>query len=564
MPFEAVRKEYKMKTAYPTTRQSSANKNDRITALYCRLSQDDGLDGESNSISNQKAILKKYAEDNGFRNIMIFADDGYSGTNFNRPDWQRLTGMIEEGLIGTIIVKDLSRLGRNYLQVGMYTEMVFPNADIRFIAVNNGVDSFSQTENDMTPFINIFNEFYAKDTSKKIRAVFKAKGNSGKPLTTNPPYGYKKDPENKYHWLLDEEASQIVKRMFRMTVEGYGPSQIGTVFEKEHILNPTAYKASKGIATNHTYDNPYRWSCPSVNSILTNPMYLGHTVNFRTQIKDFRTKKKVTNDPSQWAIFENTHEPIVDQETFDIVQRIRNGRRRVTPLGEMPVLSGMLFCSDCGGKLFQCRCKGWSHEQEYFNCSTYRMHKGCTSHQIHNVQVEAILLHEINTMLQFSKEREAELVKVVMHHSEKDVSRQLRESNKELEQAQARIAKLDSIVQNLYEDNLDGKISDERFAKMSANYDAEQQQLTERVQELQTIISSVREQHVNVDSFLKQVKKYTEIQELTPEIIRALIEKIEVFQPVKVPGTRTKEQKVRIYWNFIGAVEIPRKIEISA
>lgn len=547
----------KMTTSY---RPSSSIAGDKITALYCRLSQEDDLRGESNSIVNQKAILKKYADDQNFPNTMYFVDDGYSGTNFNRPDWQRLIGMINEDKIGIIIVKDMSRLGRDYLQVGMYTEMLFPTHDIRFIAINNGVDSINGTENDMTPFINIFNEFYAKDTSRKIKAMFKAKGNSGKPLCTNPPYGYLKDPEDKNHWIVDEEAAEVVKEIFRLCIAGYGPSQIASILEKRQIEIPIYHAKRLGITLPARSDghSHYGWDDTTITRIFTRQEYLGHTVNFKTRTKSFRDKKKLANDPSEWAVFENTHDAIIDQESFDIVQRIREGRRRVTPMGEMPILSGMLFCADCGSKLYQVRHRGWTHEQEIFICAKYRKHKGmCTPHQIHNVQVEEILLRELRLITAYVREHEEDFIQLITRHSEKELTRQLRDSTRELSQAEERIGKLDGIIQRLYEDNVEGKISDERFAKLSAFYEAEQSQLESRKADLTESIAASKEQRLNVDSFLGMVRKYTDITELTAEIIRSFVEKIDVLKPEKVPGTRTKKQTIVIYWNFIGAVEIP-------
>lgn len=546
-------------------RQSFVNVDSKITALYCRLSRDDELQGDSNSIINQKAILKKYADDNGFGNTRFFVDDGFSGTNFNRPDWQRLLSMIDEGCIGTIIVKDMSRLGRDYLQVGMYTEMVFPNADIRFIAINNGIDSANQTDNDMTPFINIFNEFYAKDTSKKIKAVFKAKGNSGKPLCTNPPYGYLKDPDDKNHWILDEVAAPIVKEIFAMCVAGRGPSQIASELTRRGIPTPSEHFKAIGLNRTTVSEQSGNWQTKTISGLLIKPEYLGHTVNFKTRRKSFRDKRTLRNDPSEWAVFENTHEAIIDQETFDIVQRIREGRRRLTPMGEMPILSGMLFCADCGAKLYQVRARGWGHEKEHFVCATYRKIKGgCTSHQIHNVQVEEILLHELRKITAYAREHESEFVSLVAKQSEKELNRQLKDSRREMDQAKTRINKLDVIMQKLYEDNLDGKISDERFSRMSAMYDDEQMTLSHRVEELQSFIDEANEKSLNIDSFLMMVRKYTEITELTAEIIRSFVEKIEVYQPEKVPGTRTKKQTICIYWNFIGAIDIPTENEKTA
>ena len=537
---------------------SSAKRDDKITALYCRLSRDDELQGDSNSIKNQKMILQKYAEDNGFRNITTFVDDGYSGTNFNRPDWQRLMQLVDDGLVGTIIVKDMSRLGRDYLKVGMYTEIVFPNADVRFIAINNGVDSENQVENDMTPFINIFNEFYAKDTSRKIRAVFKSKGQSGKPLSPNPPYGYIKDPEDKLHWIVDEEAAEHVREIFRLCIQGYGVTQIANEMGKRHVLNPTAYAKQKGrsVAGNRSTLDDYTWSDSTISHMLSQMQYLGHTVNFKTYRKSYKQKKRLDNDPSKWQIFENTHEAIIDQETYDIVQRIRDGRRRWTPMGEMPVLSGMLFCADCGAKLYQVRKRGWDHSQEYFVCASYRKIKGaCSSHRIKNVVVEELLLEGIRNITAYAKEHEDEFVEMVTKKKRAELNRSLRDGKRELEQAQARIQKLDEIIQHLYEDNLAGKISDERFAKMSTNYENEQKMLEGRVSELCDLISDEQETNINVERFLALVQKYTDIQELTAEVVREFVEKIYVHQVERIDGR--KVQRVRIVWNCIGEFTPP-------
>lgn len=525
-----------------TSRQSSAVKEDKITALYCRLSRDDELQGDSNSIKNQKAMLQKYADDNGFRNTSLFVDDGYSGTTFDRPDWNRLMELVDDGKVGTIIVKDMSRLGRDYLKVGMYTEMIFPNADIRFIAINNGVDSDNQAENDMTPFINIFNEFYAKDTSRKIRAVFKAKGQAGKPLCTNPPYGYVKDLEDSLHWIVDEEAAKVVREIFRLCVQGYGVSQIAKEITKRHIMNPTAHAKANGInpPDNRRDAGDYIWGNSTISHMLSRPEYLGHTVNFKTYRKSYKQKKQLHHDPSEWQVFENTHEAIIDQETYDIVQRIRDGRRRVTPMGEMPALSGMVFCA------------------------TYRK-KGkevCPSHQIRNSVIEKFLLAGICEIAGYAQANEEEFVEMITKKSRAEVDRSLRDGKRELEQSQARIHKLDEIIQRLYEDNIEGKISDERFVKMSENYETEQKTLECRVTELRGLIADQQESSVNVDRFLALVRKYTDVRELTPEIIREFVERIEVFKPERINGHRV--QKMRIVWNCIGEFMPPQKDEKTA
>ncbi len=542
-------------------RQTSTIAENKITALYCRLSQEDELKGESNSITHQKEMLQKYADENGFHNTQFFVDDGYSGTNFDRPDWQRLSGMIDEGLIGTIIVKDMSRLGRDYLQVGMYTEMIFPNANIRFIAINNGVDSINGTENDMTPFINIFNEFYAKDTSRKIRAVVKAKGQSGKPIASTPVYGYLKDPKDKNHWVVDEEAAAVVREIFSLCIKGYGVSQIASELTRRHIEIPTAHMVKLGLRENIVYtdNDSYLWGDSTVTRILQRQEYLGHTVNFKTHTKSYKNKKRVDNDPSEWLIFENTHEAIIDQVTFDTVQRIRDGRRRVTPMGEMPILSGMVFCADCGRKLYQVRgvCLEKLHQSEYMVCSTYRKKKGqCTSHQIRNCVLEAILLQQIQAVTAYACENEDDFIRLVTESTEQDLNRKLKECKKEYEFAKQRVDKLDDIIRRLYEDNIEGKITDERFVKMTADYENEQHQLKLQLSELQKEIDSTVNKTDNAAQFLKLVRKYDSITELDAEIIRTFVSKVIVHHPDKSSGHR--RQQVDVVFNLIGEVILPK------
>ena len=548
-------------------RQSLTNTllSSKITALYCRLSRDDELQGDSNSIRNQKAILQKYADDNGFTTTQFFVDDGYSGTNFNRPDWTRLMALVEDGQVGTIIVKDMSRLGRDYLKVGYYTEMIFPEADVRFIAINNGVDSASQQESDFTPFLNIINEWYAKDTSKKIRAVFKAKGQSGKSLATIPPYGYIKDPEDKNHWIVDEEAAEVVREIFHLCVSGYGPTKLANELQRRKILTPVEYAKSKGwsVRSVKQQDDPFAWDTSTVVRILERQEYIGNTVNFKTYRKSYKQKKTLRKDPSEWQVFEGTHEAIIDKETFAIVQRIRDGRRRLTPMGEMPILSGMVFCADCGSKMYQVRMRGWEHDKEYFVCANYRKKTkaACTSHQIRNVVIEQLLLEDLRRVTAFAKRHEEEFVRLVTDSASRSLNREMKDNRKEYEQSQARIAALDKIIQRLYEDNVTGRISDERFARMSATYEAEQQTLEKRVAELQILMDGAKQKAMNVEYFLSLVRKYTDIQELTGEIIREFVEKIIVFKAEKVDGHR--QQRIQIIYNAIGAVEIPNEKEAA-
>ena len=532
----------------------------RFTALYCRLSRDDELQGDSNSIKNQKLILQKYADDNGFRNTRFFVDAGYSGTTFDRPDFQRMIAEMDAGRIGTVIVKDMSRLGRDYLKVGFYTEVAFPEADVRFIAINNGVDSTNQQESDLTPFINIFNEFYAKDTSKKIRAVFKAKGQSGKPLCTNPPYGYKKDPDDKTRWIVDDEAAAVVKEIFHLCMSGYGPTQIAKELRKRRIEPPAEYGKRVGVnvpaAKQRENDDPCRWTTSTVVHILERREYTGCIVNFKCHKKSYKSKKRVQNDPSEWAIFEGMHEAIIEPEVYDTVQKIRDGRRRQTPMGEMPALSGMVYCADCGHKLYQVRGRCLP-QSEYMVCATYRK-KGksvCPSHQIRNSVIEQLLLDDLQRVTAYARNHEDEFLRLVTRNSEKALDRELRDCRKEYEQAKARIAKLDTLIQRIYEDNVEGKISDDRFAKLSGNYEAEQAQLQRRVEELQRFLDDAKEKSLNADHFLALVRKYTDIRELDAEIIREFVERINVFQAEKVDGHR--QQRIQIIYNCIGAVDLP-------
>lgn len=529
-----------------------------ITALYCRLSRDDELQGDSNSIIHQKQILKKYADDNGFMNTEFFVDDGFSGTNFDRPDWQRLIDKVNKGIIGTIIVKDMSRLGRDYLRVGYYTEILFPDNDIRFIAINNGVDSAAKQESDFTPFLNIINEWYAKDTSKKIKAVVKAKGESGKHLTTNPPYGYMKDPNDKSHWIIDEDAAKVVREVFDLCVKGYGPSQISNILKDKHILSPASYYKSKGLPQrtlkSDETDDCY-WSETVISRMLEKEEYIGNTVNFRTYKKSYKSKKHLWNDKDKWLVFKNTQEPIIDENTFNIVQNIRKGRRVRTNMGEMPLLSGLVYCADCGAKMYQVRGKDWTHEQEYMVCASYRKKskQTCSSHQIRNTVLEELILDDLRRVTAVVKENEDEFINLVTSHSKEETTKANKELTKELEISTARIHKLDSIIQSLYEDKLEGVISAERFIQMSANYENEQETLKTKISEIKKQLNDSSNQNNGAETFINYCKKYTEIQELDCEIIRAFIKKVLVYKAEKVDGHRV--QRIKVIYNFIGSID---------
>lgn len=530
---------------------------EQIDALYCRLSRDDELQGDSNSIKNQKAILSKYAQEHGFINPHFYVDDGYSGTNFNRPDFQRLMDDVNEGKVRTIIVKDMSRLGRDYLKVGFYTEITFPEANVRFIAINDQVDSESSVDNDFTPFRNIINEWYAKDTSKKIRAVFKAKGLSGKHLCTIPPYGYKKDEHDKQQWIVDEEAAKVVKEIFSLCMQGYGPTQIARILTERGRETPIIYKRRVGLPiTSQETEFPEIWATQSVNKILANPTYLGHTVNFRTKKKSYKSKKKIDLPKEEWAIFENTHEAIIDQDTFDTVQRIRQAKRRPTSMGEMSIFSGLVYCADCGQKMYLCRCTTMK-QKEYFNCSSYRKKKKatCTSHQITVEAVKHFVLTNLQRVLAFAKNYEQEFLEIVRNENEKELRRKLLTQTRELEEADKRIQALDRIIQNLYEDKVCGNLSDERFVKMSQSFEQEQRDLKERVYFLRQELSKAKEQSDNVMRFMRSVRKYTEIAELTPEVVREFVQKVVVYQAEKINGRRT--QRIDLYFNGVGQILLP-------
>lgn len=524
---------------------------EEITALYCRLSQDDKQEGDSNSIINQKKILKKYALDRGYTNIQFYIDDGVSGTTFNRAGFQSMIADVEAGKVKRVIVKDMSRLGRDYLQVGMYTEIFFPEHDVHFIAVNDGVDS-NQEDNEFTPFRNIINEWYAKDTSKKIRAVKRSKGMAGEHIGSHPPYGYMKNPENKKEWIIDEEAAEVVREIFRLCVGGYGPTRIAHILTERKILCPTYYALEKGGKPRTALPaDKYTWNGPVVAKILDRMDYLGHTVNFKTHVKSYKVHKTIYNSPDQWKVFEGTHEAIIDKETFEIVQKIRAGKRRPTRMGEMPMLSGLLYCADCGRKLSFHRKADEPAEKHHYLCENYRSNTAnCTMHYIRNVVVERIVLENLKEVIQYVSNYEDEFVQMIMDSDMRQRNRELAQKKKRLAEIQKRIGELDTIFQRIYEDNIIGKLSDERFMKMSKGYEDEQHTLQTEANEIQSELQQEEKKSVDVKRFLAIVKKYTDLTELTPEILREFIDKIIVHAPDKSSGRRLQE--IEIIYNHIG------------
>ncbi len=547
--------------------QPQEDDTDGITACYERLSQEDKLEGESNSIVNQKKILEKYCRDHGYTAIRHYdEDDGYSGTNFNRPGFQRMLADIKAGKIKRVIVKDMSRFGRNYLQVGMYTEMLFPEYGVHFIAVNDGVDSV-RGDSEFTAIRNVFNEMYAKDTSKKIRATWQSKGRSGEHLTTIPPYGYKKDPEDKKKWIVDEEAAAVVQKIFSLCVDGMGPTQIAKWLRTSKVLNPTAYARAKGLpVSNKSTADPYKWTNETVSRMLERVEYLGHTVNFKTTKQSFKSKKKLWNDPSEWVIFENTQEPIIEESVFLIVQNIRQGRRRPTKMGEMGMFSGLLFCSDCGGKMYLCRANNFKPEQEYYICSTYRKDRTlCTTHSIRRVVLEEIVLRNLREAIAYVSQFEDDFIQRAADRDLWERDKELAQKKDVLAQAEKRIAELDVIFKRLYEDNISGKLSDERFIKLSHDYEQEQANLKTMVENLRQDVKQQEKQKINVKHFIAAVKKYTDMTQLDASILREFVEKIyisDVYTPDE-NEPRIKVRDIQIVYNFIGAFDFEEAREQS-
>lgn len=527
------------------------NYPDNITALYARLSQEDALDGESNSIANQKKILLKYAKDNGFSNPIFFIDDGVSGVTFDRPGWNEMIRLAEAGKVTTVIVKDMSRMGRDYLKVGYYTESFFAERDIRYIAINDGVDS-DKGDNEFTPFRNLFNDFYARDTSKKIRAVMRAKGNAGEHLCTNPPYGYMKSPDNKKQWIVDEEAAAVVKRIFDLCVAGKGPMQIAKILTADKVLTVKAYYAKRDGKT--MPDNLYRWDYKSISGILERPEYTGCTVNFKTYSKSHKLKKRLQNTPENYRIFPNTQSAVIEEKVFERVQGLRANKRRPTKTGRQGLFSGLLYCADCGEKLYFCTTNSFSPKQEHYVCSNYKSNTGtCSAHFIREETLTLFVRQRIFDVTAVFFDDIQGFQNMVYQQRFEEAEKAIKQKKKELEQAKKRIAELDRIFKRIYEDDISGTISHERFLKLSAEYEAEQKELTEFVKAEQTAVDTYEQDRTDFDSFAAIIRKYVGIRELTPTIVNEFVKKIVVHAPDKSSGHR--RQKIEIVWNFIGELE---------
>ena len=542
-------------------KQSNNNKKSRdVTAfLYERLSRDDNMDGESYSIGNQKKLLIKVAKEKGYTNLVHFFDDGISGVTMDRPGFADMIQQLEQGKAAAVFVKDLSRLGRNYIEVGRLTEEFFPNHDIRLVAVSDNIDT-DEGENELAPIRNLFNEWYARDISKKRRISNKIKGNAGEPMG-QPPYGYIKDPENPKRWIVDEEAAQVVRRIYRMTLEGVGTEQIAAKLEEDGVLTPRAYWHSKGINRPGKVKDlpPTHWNSSSVIKMLSVQEYCGDILNFKTYSKSYKNKKRLENDRENWAIFKDVHEPIIERAVFEQVQQKRGKmRKRQAKDGERSMFSGLLVCADCGSNLHFHFNQG-NPEIKYFNCSNYKGNRG-TCGSTHYVRVdflEQVVLGEIRRLTKYAGLYEDDFLKEVIGHSRQAEETERRLKEKELKSLLARDDELDGLFERIYEDNVSGKLSDDRFAKMSRRYEEEQKELSEKIKKLRSEIEKQSSRAASTDMFVSIVRKYTRARKLTPRMLNELVEKIEVYNAEKIDGEWV--QRLRIHYNCVGEMNIPNE-----
>ena len=526
-------------------------------AIYCRLSKDDDQQGESASIANQKKLLAKVAKEKGYTNLVHFLDDGISGVTMDRPGFVEMICQLEQGKAAAVFVKDLSRLGRNYIEVGRLTEEFFPNHDIRLVAVSDNIDT-AEGENELAPIRNLFNEWYARDISKKRRISNKIKGNAGEPMG-QPPYGYIKDPNDPKHWIVDDEAAQVVRRVYSMTLEGFGTEQIAAQLEKDDVLTPRAYWLTKGIKRpgKGKQQPPTKWNSSTITKILSLQEYCGDILNFKTYSKSYKNKKRIDNDRENWVVFQDVHEAIIERAVYEQVQQKRGKiRKRRTNNGEHNMFSGLLVCADCGSNLHFHFNQG-NPEIKYFNCSNYKGNRGtCTStHYVRVDFLEEVVLGEIRRLTKFASLYEDEFVKAVIGHSQQAEQTDRKLKEKELKTLLARDEELDGLFERIYEDNVSGKLSNDRFAKMSRRYEDEQKELSEKIKKLRSEIEKQSSRSMTTDMFIGLVRKYTRARKLTPRMLNELIEKIEVFNAEKIDGVW--EQRLRIHYNCVGTIEIP-------
>ena len=536
---------------------------EKFTILYGRLSQEDSQKGnrqdDSNSIQNQRLLLEKYAAEKGFTNTKFLYDDGYTGTNFNRPGWQDVMELMEAGVVETLIVKDMSRLGREYLQVGQYTELIFPSYGVRFIAVNDGVDSLYEATNDFTPFRNIMNEFYAKDCSKKGRSVVRLKAETGARIASRPPFGYQKDPADpKRHIIPDEETAPIAQYIFRLCVEGNGPTQIAKRLKTEKVPTPAAfYYCKHGVVIGgYEITDPYAWASATVVDILENETYLGHTVNLKSTTVSFKNKKKIQRPESEQLRFENTHEALIDQQTWDIVQDIRKHKRRRANMTEQNIFSGLVYCADCGGTMVLHRAHTMDAVKNNFMCSTYKK-KGkdvCSGHYIRQVELAAILLDDIRRVTHFAQQNEVLFAKHISQKQSKEAQKEITRLQREEDSLNRRQTELTALFKRLYEDNVLGRIPDEQYRILAQGYTEEQKQLRERLPVAEARLEELKSTASNLARFIENAKKYSQIEELTSEILRTFIQKITIGERSK-KHSRNAVQEINIYYRDVGLLD---------
>ncbi len=535
--------------------------SEKITALYCRLSRDDEQEGLSGSIKNQQAILEKYAKENGFKNTRVFIDDGWSGVTFTRPAFTEIMELGEQGKISTLIVKDHSRLGRNRLVVGQLLEEEFDRMGIRYIAIMDNIDT-AKGISDIVPMQDLFNEWHAKNTSQKVRNVFKSKGMSGVPLTTNPPFGYIKNPENTKDWVVDEPAAKVVRKIFNLCIEGLGPSQIAKRLKTEEIMTPTEYWNSIGRCCSKTPERQFHWSPDTVAGILSKQEYCGDTVNFRYTTKSFKNKKKLERSQDEWKVFTDTHPAIISREDYALVQELREHKRRPNRTGVVSMFSGMLYCEDCDKKLYYCTTNN-KRVQSYFVCSSFRKDTGiCSSHYIREKVINELVLESMKRVLWYVQCYETQFAKEQMNILDIRQQKELLTKRRELEKAIRRVSEIDNIIQKLYEDNICGKVSDERFVTLSLSLEGEQKTLKETIPEMEEYISTASVKKENLQQFIDKAKRVTRLKELTPEIVHEFIEKIVVAKPIYIDGVR--HQSIDIYYKGVGIIKFFSAEEMEA
>ena len=531
----------------------SKQSDNKITALYCRLSRDDEQEGLSGSIKNQKSILQKYADDNHFPNPRFFVDDGWSGVTFARPAFTEIMELAEKGMIGTLIVKDHSRLGRNRLIVGQLLEEEFDRLGVRYIAIMDNIDT-AKGISDLVPMQDLFNEWHAKNTSQKVRNVFRNKGMSGAPLTTNPPYGYRKSPEStrqNVQWIVDEPAAETVRQIYAWCVEGLGPTQIAKRLKAAKVMTPTEHWSSVGKKCSKPPAVPYNWCSATVADILSKQEYCGDTINFRYTTRSFKNKKKIDRPQEEWKVFPDTHPAIIDRETFRLVQELRQHRRRPTKSGIVSPFSGLLYCADCGEKLYYSATNNYKRTGAYFFCSSFRKNSDvCSAHYIREQVVFDLVLESMQRVLKNVQIFEKEFARKQMECYSEDKKKELSEKRRELNKAKRRINEIDGLIQKLYEDNAKGKLSDDRYATLSMAYEEEQKKLKAVLPEMQTYLETETDKTENLQRFIDKVKQLTEIKELTPELIHEFIDKIVVYAPKYLDGKRY--QVVDVYYNGVG------------